>query len=71
MHRAAVGVVGGVGDQLVIRGQRQRLVERVRIIGFENPFAPVVERAVADQDAEPAGGDEIAMVARQRIDDEI
>ena len=29
MHRAAVGIVGRVGDQLVIRGQRQRLGERV------------------------------------------
>jgi len=71
MHRAAVGVVGGVGDQLVIRGQRQRLVERERVVDFENPLAPVVERAVADQDAEAAGGDEVAMVARERIDDEI
>jgi hypothetical protein len=51
VHRAAVGVVGGVGDQLVIRGQRQRLGERVRIIGFED--APVVERAVAGQRAKP------------------
>jgi hypothetical protein len=63
MHRAVVGVVGGVGDQLVVRDQRQRLGERERIIGFENPLAPVVERAVADQHAEPAGGDEVAMVA--------
>jgi hypothetical protein len=61
MHRAAVGVVGGVGDQLVIRGQRQRLVEREGIVGFQDALAAVVERAVAD--AESAGGNKIAMVA--------
>ena len=66
MHRAAVGIVGGVGDQLVIRGQRQLFGQRVGIIGFENSFAPVVQRAVADQHAKPAGGDEVATVARQR-----
>jgi hypothetical protein len=66
VDRAAVGVVGGVGDQLVVRGQRQRLAERVGIIGFENSFAPVVQRAVTDQDPKPAGGNEVAMVARQR-----
>ena len=43
MDRAAVGIVAGVGDQLVIRGQRQLLVERVGIVGFENPLAPVVQ----------------------------
>ena len=53
MHRAAVGVVGGVGDQLVIRGQRQLFCQRVGIVGLEDPLALVVERAVADQDAEP------------------
>ena len=71
MNRAAVRIVGGVGDQLIIRGQRQIPVECEGIVGFEDPLAPVVERAVADQDAEAAGGDEVAMVARERIDDEI
>ena len=71
MHRAAVGVVGGVGDELIVSRQRDRLGQRVGIIGLENALTPVVERAVADQDAEAAGGDEVAMVARERIDDEI
>src|SRR3954452_7796826 len=34
-HRAAVGVVGGVGDELVVGGQGDLLVERVGVIGLE------------------------------------
>src|SRR5438093_906398 len=36
MDRAAVGVVGGVGDELIIRRQRDRLGQRVGVIGFKN-----------------------------------
>ena len=61
--RSAVGVVGGVGDELIVGGQRELLVERVGIVGFEDSLAPVVELAVADQNAEPAGRDEVAMVS--------
>ena len=68
MHRPAVGVVGGVGNQLVIARQRELLVERVGIIGLENTFAPVVERAIADQGAEPASCEEVAMVSRYGVD---
>src|SRR6476619_6394682 len=68
VDRSAVGIVGGIGDELIVGGQRQLLVERVCVIGFEDSLAPVVELAVSDQNAEPAGGDEIAMVSRQRVD---
>ena len=64
MHRTAVGVVGGVGDQLVIGGQRQRLVEREGVVGLQDALAAVVERAVADEDAWFSRGEKIAMVAR-------
>src|SRR3954463_4197484 len=67
-HRAAVGVVGGGGDELVVGGQRDLLVQRVGVIGLEDALAPVVERAIADQDAETAGGDEVAVISRQRVD---
>ncbi len=63
MHGAAVGIVGGVGDQLIIRGQRQLLGERVGVVGLENSFLAVVELAVADENAEPAGSDEVAVVS--------
>ena len=56
-NRTAVGVVGGVGDELVIAGQGELPVEGVRIIGFEDALPPVVELAVADQNAKAARGD--------------
>src|SRR3954469_23582709 len=45
-HRAAVGVVGRVGDELIVRGQRDLLVERVGIIGLKHALAPVVQRTI-------------------------
>jgi hypothetical protein len=42
MHRAAVGVAGGVGDPLVIGGQRQRLVQRPAIRA--NPNQRLISR---------------------------
>ena len=36
MDRAAVGIVGGIGDELVVGGQRDLLVERVGVIGLED-----------------------------------
>src|SRR4051812_12599918 len=38
-HRPAVGVVGGIGHELVIGGQRDLLVERVCVIGLEDALA--------------------------------
>lgn len=69
LDRAAVGVVGGIGDQLVVGGHRDLLGQRPGIVGFEDPLTPVVERAVADQDAEPAGGDEVAVVVTRSVAD--
>src|SRR5260370_35362018 len=68
MDRPAVRIVGGVGDQLIIAGQRELPVERVRIIAFEDSLGPIVELAVADQGTEPAGRDEVAMVPGERVD---
>src|SRR4051794_32702902 len=41
-HRPAVGVVGGIGHELVIGGQRDLLVERVCVIGLEDALAAIV-----------------------------
>ena len=64
MDRAAIGIVGGIGDELVVRRQRDRLVERIRVVGFEDALLAVIELPVADQRAEPAGGEEVAVIAR-------
>jgi hypothetical protein len=68
VDRAAVGVVGGVGDQLVIRGQGEILVDRIGIIRLENAFVAIVELAVADQKAETTRRQEIAVRGRQSVD---
>jgi hypothetical protein len=61
MNRAAVGVVGGVGDQLIVGGQGEVLVEGISVIRLEDALVAVVEPAVADQQAKAAGGKEVAL----------
>ena len=68
MDRATIGIVSGVGDELVVGRQRDLLGERVGVIGFEDALLAVIELPIADQRAEPAGGDEVAMIVRQRVD---
>ena len=53
MDRAAVGVVGGIGDELVVRRQRDLLGERVGVVGLEDALLGVLELAVADQGPSP------------------
>jgi hypothetical protein len=63
-----VGVVGRVGDELVVDGQPGGVEQRLRVIGFEDALGPIVERPVADQRAKPAGGDEVAVIGREGVD---
>src|SRR5439155_13725806 len=46
VDRATVGIIGGVGDQLVVRRERELLVERVGVIGLQNALLAIVELAV-------------------------
>ena len=70
VHRAAVGVVGRVGQELIIEGQSRRRRERVAVIGLEDFLCPVVRQlAVADEDAEPAGVEERDMGSSDAVDD--
>lgn len=57
----AVSVVGWVSDELIVQCQRRPLVDVERIESLEDRFRAVVERAVADEQAVTAGGEEIAM----------
>src|SRR5712691_2857409 len=66
--RPAVGVIGGSGDQRIIGGEGEGFVERKGVIGFQNALRLVVESAVADQRSKAAGGEEIAVVPRERVD---
>src|SRR5258708_37157026 len=66
--RATIGVIGGVGDQLIVRGEREVLVDRKGVIRLEETFVAIIERAVADQQAEAACRQEIAMRGRKSVD---
>ena len=68
MDRAAIGVVGRVRNQLIVGGEREVLVDRVSVVGLENSLVAVVETAVADQQAEAAGRQEIAVRAGKPVD---
>ena len=62
--RAAVGIVAGVGDELVIEGELGRRIQRIAVVGLENLLQAVVRQlSVADQDAESASAFRKAMWA--------
>src|SRR5579872_1360692 len=67
--RAAVGVVAGIGDELIIEGELGRGRQRVAVIGLENLLEAIVRQlTVADEDAEPAGVEESDMGRGDAID---
>src|SRR5579871_369544 len=66
--RPAIGVVGGVVDELIIGGEGHALADRIGVIGFENLLRTIVQLAITDQQAEAAGGEEVAMRLRQSVD---
>ena len=52
VHGSAVGVVGRVGDELIIEAKAGRLRSRVAIIGLEDVFESRMRQlAIADEDA--------------------
>jgi hypothetical protein len=53
--------VSGIGDELIVERERRPLVGAIGIEGFENRLLAVLERTVADQQPEAAGGEEVAM----------
>src|SRR5436190_23078731 len=68
VHRSAIGVIGGIGDELIIRSDGKVLVDRKRVIGLQNSFWLIIEPAVADQQAEAAGREEVAVGAGEAVD---
>ena len=53
---------------MIVCGECELLVERERIIAFEDSLRPIVELAVPDQGAEPACRDEVAVIPGERVD---
>jgi hypothetical protein len=70
VHRATVGVVAGIGDELIIEAQLDRRIQRIAVIRLENLLQAVVRQlSVADEDAEPAGVEEGDVGAGDSVDD--
>src|ERR1700733_9198776 len=68
--RAAVGVVAGIGDELIIEGELGRGIQRIAVIGLENLFQTIIRQlSVADQDAESTGIEEGDVGAGDAVDD--
>src|SRR4029077_20778449 len=67
-YRSAIGVVGEIGDELIVERQRRPLVGVVRIEGLDDLFRTIIDLAVADQNAEATDREEIAVIPRDRID---
>src|SRR5205085_4303044 len=66
--RAAVGVVGGVCDELIVERPGEALGDRPGVIALEDRFVAIVQPAVADQQTKATGGEEIAMAVGQAVD---
>src|SRR5882724_5120387 len=66
--RSPVGVVGRVYEQLIVGGEGDILVQRIGVVGLENLLGSVVELTIADQQANAAGGEEVAMRRGKPID---
>src|ERR1700730_16896665 len=67
-NRPAVGVVGGIGDELIIESQRTPLVDLICIKCLENFLFAVVQLTISDQQANTAGREEVAMRAGETVD---
>src|ERR1700682_4104056 len=64
----AVGVVGGIGDELIIERQRTPLVDLICIVRLEDFLFAVVQLAITDQQTYATGSEEIAMRAGETVD---
>jgi hypothetical protein len=67
--RAAHIIVTGIGDKLIVEGERSPISEADQIIGLNDFLGPVAEGAVADVDAEASCCKESPIIARKPVDD--
>src|SRR5713226_8601450 len=67
-HWAAVAIVGGIDDELIV-GRGPPIADRKAVVGFQDLLeAGMRQLAVADQDAEPAGIEVSLMHTRNAVD---
>src|SRR6267378_1418209 len=68
VRRAAVAVIARVRDALISEGDVRLLHDRQAVEDFENLLRRVIQTPVAEEEAQPAGGEIIAMRPRKPID---
>jgi hypothetical protein len=68
IHRAAVGVVTGIHDELIVEADLCRGGDGVAVIGLDNLLEAVIEPPVADDDAGAAGFEVGGVYWRQPVD---
>src|SRR4030081_1035423 len=68
-HWSPVGVVSGIGDELIIERQRAPFVDVIGIISLNNFLFAVVQMAISNQQANAAGREEVAVGIGKTIDD--
>src|SRR2546425_12218203 len=66
-HRAAVAIVAGIVDVLQDQRSEEATPEVDRVISLDDEFPPVIQPAVAQQEAAPAKRKVAAVVARNGI----
>ena len=70
IHRTAVPVVGGVGDELVVEADARVRRKRVAVISLEDFFEPGIRQLpIADEDAQAAGVEKRLVNAADAVDD--
>ena len=65
VRRAAVGVVGGIDQELIVGRYDQALGDLQAVVGLEHVLRGVAQPAVADQHAQPAGREYSGLVRRE------
>src|SRR6266850_3819853 len=68
VRRAAVAVIARVRDALTAEGEVRLLHDRQAVKDFEDPFRRVIQAPVAEEEAETAGGEIIAVRTRKPVD---
>ena len=68
VHRAAVGIVGGIADKLIVQAEPRRGGQRIAVIGLEDLLqARIGQLPVADQNADAAGIQKRDVLARYAV----
>ena len=69
VDRAAVAIVGGIRDELVVERGVNVFANLKVVVGFHRFFQSIIELAVSGQDALAARGEELLMNGGDGVDD--